>query len=85
VNASSIAIANASLVFQTPGNQFFGIRPSRDGELNLTILYGSATTAGVTAFGIEYDISAYWEHHRAQCAPAEVLRFRWNVRTVVRE
>jgi hypothetical protein len=47
VNASSIVLNDASVVFQTQGNRLFGVGPSRNGGLNLAILYGSETTAGV--------------------------------------
>jgi hypothetical protein len=46
VTAFSIVLADASLVFRTPRNRLFGNAPSRQGELNLTILYGTETSNG---------------------------------------
>jgi hypothetical protein len=44
VNASSIVLADASLIFHTAGSRLFGRSPSREGEVNLTILYGAVTS-----------------------------------------
>jgi hypothetical protein len=44
VNASSILLSNASLIFGTDGDRLFGSSPSREGWLELTILYGRATS-----------------------------------------
>jgi hypothetical protein len=44
VNADSIALADASLILQTPRDPLFGRSPSRQGELNLTIIYGGVTS-----------------------------------------
>jgi hypothetical protein len=46
VNAGSTVLADASLVFRTASSQLFGKAPSRQGELNLTILYGTGTSNG---------------------------------------
>jgi hypothetical protein len=45
VNASSILLSEASLIFGTESDQLFGVSPSQEGWLNFTILYGSATSA----------------------------------------
>jgi hypothetical protein len=46
INASSIVLTNASLVFTTPRNRLFGVGPSSSGLLNLVIVYGNVTTQG---------------------------------------
>jgi hypothetical protein len=46
VTASSILLADASLIFHTPGNRLFGEIPSRVGDLNLTILNGAVISEG---------------------------------------
>jgi hypothetical protein len=45
IHASSNLLSDASLIFVTQGNQLFGVSPLHVGWLNLTILYGSATSA----------------------------------------
>jgi hypothetical protein len=44
INASSILLSDASLIFVTQGDRLFGVSPSHEGWLNLTILYGSTTS-----------------------------------------
>jgi hypothetical protein len=44
VNASSIVLSNASVIFGTAGDRLFGVSPSREGRLSLAILYGNATS-----------------------------------------
>jgi hypothetical protein len=44
VNASSIFLSKASLIFTTPRNRLFGVSPSSSGLLNLVIVYESVTT-----------------------------------------
>jgi hypothetical protein len=46
VNASSIVLTTASLVFTTPRNRLFGVSPSSSGSLNLVIVYGNVTMQG---------------------------------------
>jgi hypothetical protein len=45
VNASSIVLSDASLIFGTESDRLFGVSPWRAGWLNLTIVYGKATSA----------------------------------------
>jgi hypothetical protein len=44
VSASSILLSDASLIFGTQANRLFGVSPTLEGWLNLTILYGCETT-----------------------------------------
>jgi hypothetical protein len=46
INASSIVLSDASLIFGTESDRLFGVSPLLAGWLNLTIVYGSATSAG---------------------------------------
>jgi hypothetical protein len=46
VNALSIVLSHASLVFATQNNQLFGVNPSSQGPLKLAILYGSVKSEG---------------------------------------
>jgi hypothetical protein len=46
VNATSIVIADASLVFETEGNRLFGSSPSSTNLIDLTIFYHRATVLG---------------------------------------
>jgi hypothetical protein len=46
INASSIVLTDASLVFTTPRNRLFGVSPSSSGLLNSVIVSGNVTTQG---------------------------------------
>jgi hypothetical protein len=46
VNATSVVLSDASLIFVTQGNRLFGASPSQQRSLNLTILYGNVTWEG---------------------------------------
>jgi hypothetical protein len=46
VNASSIIITNASLIFATPRNRLFGVSPSSSTLFKMMIMYGDVTRQG---------------------------------------
>jgi hypothetical protein len=59
VTASSIAFADASLVFVTQANQLFSQSPTKVGQFDLVILYETTTSSGVEPLG---GLSAYFLH-----------------------